>query len=108
MGACFMQQLLGFLLGRDLTASHFADVKLASGYAGLAGGHVCLLDGTGSADRASMTGTMIIALCVILRKIVPHFPSISLCLELTVGLRWQAFSFAPAMNQAPAELVRPL
>jgi hypothetical protein len=102
-----MPQRLGFLLVTDVTASHSTDVKLASGCVGLAKDHVRLLDGARSATVASMTETMATAVGAILRKIVPHLPSIFLCLEPTV-LRWQAFSFAPAANQAPAELARPL
>jgi hypothetical protein len=103
-----MPQRLNFLLVTDVTASHSPGVKLASGCVGLAKDHVRLLDGARSATVASMTETMATAVCVILRKIVPHFPNVFLCLEPTVVLRWQGFSFAPAVNQAPAELARPL
>jgi hypothetical protein len=98
-----MPQRLEFLLVTDVTASHSTDVKLASGYLALADGYARLLEDAGSATVTSMTET-----CVILHKIVQHFRSTFLWLELTVGPRWQAFSFASAVNQAPAELARPL
>jgi hypothetical protein len=103
-----MPQRLEFLLVTDVTASHSTDVKLASGCVASAEGYARLLDDARSATVTSMTETVATAVCVILRKIVPHFPSFFLCLEPTVVLRWQAFSFAPAMNQAPAELARQL
>ena len=93
-----MQQTLGFSLATDVTASHSTHVKFASGYVALAEGYVRLLDGARSATVRSMTETAAKAICGILRKIVPHFPSTFLCLEPTVGARWQAFSFAPAVN----------
>ena len=96
-----MKQTLGFLLVTDVTTSHSTDVKSATS-------DVRLFDGARSATIASMSETAARAVCVILRKIVPHFPSIFLCLEPTVGPRWQAFALAPVVNQAPTKLARPL
>jgi hypothetical protein len=107
-GCLFMQQIMGFLLATDVTASHPTNVKLASGYEGLVERCVRLPDGARLATVASMTKTAAMAVRVILRKIVPHFPSTLLFLEPTVGPRWQAFSFVPAVNEALAELARPL